>query len=313
MGQSSTVEVTDKTATIERDIARTREDMERTVNAIEERLSPAHIKEQVAGIKQDVLDQYQDVKLRVKADVQHEIEAVKQNVREATVGKVEHIMERANDRVRSTGNAALETVKTNPIPVAMIGIGLGWLLLGRSSGQRSYRRNFDVDYGYRHDDAYVPTVDRNVGAVESRVDKAKEVIKNVEGKAADLSHEAREAGRRVADRTREHAAHMREHAAHARDIGRQRLYQAEHTVSDFASENPLAVGAIAFAVGAAAGLVLPRTRTEDQLLGQARDALVDRLEGTAKETLGSVEEKARNVLGPEDKDTLTGMGTPRYG
>ncbi len=84
-------------------------------------------------------------------------------------------------------------------------------------------------------------------------------------------------------------------------------------MSDFASENPLAVGAIAFAIGAAAGLVLPRTRTEDQLLGQARDALVDRLEGTAKETLGSVEEKARNVLGPEDKDTLTGMGTPRYG
>ena len=43
------------------------------------------------------------------------------------------------------------------------------------------------------------------------------------------------------------------------------------------------------------------------------DALVDRIEGTAKEALGTVEEKAHNVLGPEDKNTLTGMGTPRYG
>lgn len=58
----------DKTFAIRADIAETRAHMTRTVDAIEERLSPAHLKEQVADVKQNVLEQFNETKDQIKGN-----------------------------------------------------------------------------------------------------------------------------------------------------------------------------------------------------------------------------------------------------
>jgi hypothetical protein len=57
--------------------------------------------------------------------------------------------------------------------------------------------------------------------------------------------------------------------------------------------NPLALGAVAVAAGAILGLMLPSTQTENRLMGESRDRLMDQARSTAKETM----EKVQNVAG----------------
>ena len=164
-GESMTLSTTmtggDGTAALRGDIERTRGEMASTVNQIEERLSPAHIKEQIANVtasvtsdiedkvaelKESVVGGYHETKDHLKEDLGREIRDARHMVsdeltharaavREATVGRVEHMVQDARDSVTQTGTSIMDTIKANPVPAALVGIGLGWLLFGaRSSG-----------------------------------------------------------------------------------------------------------------------------------------------------------------------------------
>ena len=73
-----------------------------------------------------------------------------------------------------------------------------------------------------------------------------------------------------------------------RGAGRQ-VVRAEHTVESTLRANPLALGAVAVAIGAAIGLSLPHTQTEDQWMGAAKDRLLDKAEGAAGDAIHKAE------------------------
>jgi hypothetical protein len=75
------------------------------------------------------------------------------------------------------------------------------------------------------------------------------------------------------------------------DYGRS----AETTLERWLRENPLTVGTVALAAGAIVGLGLPRTRTEDAWMGEARDTLVERAQETAQQAVERVGEVAEQV------------------
>src|SRR5215216_2932524 len=99
---------------IRTEIEDTRADMSQTINEIQERLSPEHLMGQV-----------------------------KETVREATIGKVERVMDRVGETISGVTEPALEvagragtaikeagrtvgySLWRNPIPVALIGLGVG--------------------------------------------------------------------------------------------------------------------------------------------------------------------------------------------
>jgi hypothetical protein len=56
-------------------------------------------------------------------------------------------------------------------------------------------------------------------------------------------------------------------------------------------QNPLTVGALAVGVGAAVGLALPQTSREHEVMGEARDTLVEK----AQEKAGEAQEKVQRV------------------
>jgi ElaB/YqjD/DUF883 family membrane-anchored ribosome-binding protein len=80
----------------------------------------------------------------------------------------------------------------------------------------------------------------------------------------------------------ETASHLGHQASELSHEARERVRRAQLRTRDFADENPLAVGAIAIAAGVGVGLLLPTTRPENRLMGQARDRLV----GDARDLIG---------------------------
>jgi len=104
-------------------------------------------------------------------------------------------------------------------------------------------------------------------------------------RAEHLMHEGAEKGREFAGEAREQLRH------------------AGERTRDFARESPLAVGAMALAAGVGVGLLFPTTRKEDELLGPARDRLVEgardtaeQIGATAKQTASEVKEKVRETM-----------------
>ena len=370
--------IEDQTALIRGDIERTRGDMSRTVNAIEERLSPAHLKEQfasvtagitadvehkVAELKESVLGGYHEAKDHLKDDLGREIRGARHMVsdeitharaavREATVGKVEHMVHDARESVTDAGTSVLDTIKANPIPAAMIGLGLGWLIFGSSRGPRGdaaertmhrYRINAGSQYGSGAGYGYADGRDegndlgeggsrrvlrqgqRAVGnAVHAAGDGvsnlghrvsegASHLVEGAQGVAHDatstVSHLAQDAGHRVA----EVAGGARDAAVHfagdarvrgqrvVRGAGRQ-FMRAERGIESTLRENPLALGAVAIAIGAAIGLSLPHTRVEDEWMGDTKERLLHQAEDMAGQAIHKAEEAVGQLTAGDKGD-----------
>jgi ElaB/YqjD/DUF883 family membrane-anchored ribosome-binding protein len=115
---------------IRQNIERRRAQMSETINRIQYRLDPD--------------------RLRNEAE---------EAVRDATIGKVEDMAYKARRRVERTQRGVVQKVKNNPIPAALIGLGLGWLVM---SGNNEEEDNYDYDryrygydrYGYDYDYDY---------------------------------------------------------------------------------------------------------------------------------------------------------------
>lgn len=381
-----------KAEKIRNDIVETRNHMARTVDAIEERLSPKNIKAQVSSVKNHLLDEVssvktkmleemKDVKSSVKTEVSHEISAAKAKVREQTIGRVENMVHGARTTMTHAGSTTIDTVKTNPIPAALVAVGLGWLIVSSMKGKKTTldtrirARSFDgVDqdgYAYSYDrgvaaENYASSsygeddvgvsgdVGGDVGAPRRVINRGRRVASNVAGSVssaasnvgANLSNVGHEvagkakgvaasaqsavagAANTVADKA-EHLAHDASTIAHdathrvgvaasqagrrvkrvARNAGtqgrmvvRRAGVQARRVEQGFERElrdNPLAFGAVAVAIGAAIGLLLPATEVEDRLVGEKKDLLLDsakeRVQGFAQQALTTVQEKAGEI------------------
>lgn len=248
------------------------------------------------------------------------------------------------------GSTTFDTVKTNPIPAALVAVGLGWLIV---SGMKSKKpstydsriraRSFDgVDedgYAYSYDQGVarenlasssygeeevgaprrvinrgrrvVSNVGSNISHVGSDIaGKASSVASNVQGKVSDVAntvadkaeHLAHDASQRVGTAKRRVGVVARNAGAKGRRVVRSAGMQARRAEQGFERElraNPLAFGAVAVAVGAAIGLLLPRTDAEDRLLGEKKDLLLDqakeRLQDVAQNAISTVQEKAQGL------------------
>jgi ElaB/YqjD/DUF883 family membrane-anchored ribosome-binding protein len=262
-----------------------------TIDALQEKLDPARIAEQVKG------------QIREKATEAYD--TAKDAVKEATIGKAEKIMsnvsetvtnatERAGTAVRDTSSSVVQYIRDNPVPFALIGIGAGMLALSTRRKEGSpydWSRNIESDaYG------------RSGGGDWSRrqsslTDRARDVASGV----ADTTREATE---RATTAVSSAATSVRDVATSAADTTRQQLNYvsdqaregariASARVQTALQDNPLAVGVAVLAAGAIVGLSLPATRVENEYMGEVRDRLV----GQAKSVAHDAAEKVQRVTG----------------
>lgn len=312
---------TDETIAIRADIEQTRANMSETIDALQERLSPTNLKEQA---KEQVREQFQEAK---------------EQVREATIGRVENMVHNASDTVSEARYTMMDTIRENPIPAALVGIGLGWLFMNRSSrrpvrytdrggvtgtrgayrGQPYYNTSqgyYDDRQGYSQQRPYYQDQrgyydDRQGYSEPGMMDRGRQAasstIDRVQDRAGDLADRARETASNVTGNVTETASNLADRAQEtASNLADQAQYQAQRVEDRFESalhSNPLAVGAVALAVGTAVGLALPQTDRENRLMGEARDNLIDRAQDMAQDTLGRVQDVASEVV-DETKQTV---------
>jgi hypothetical protein len=247
-------------ARLEEQIAETRERMTETVQAIGDKLNPANL---VAGAKE--------------------------SVREATIGKVEHMANAAGDMinepirsVQDAGTGLVETVRQNPIPAAVAAIGLAWLWRSRSDPAprwQAYGQGFrgwsarDVDFtpsGQRAGQSGGPLeqVGQTLGAVATQAGET------VGGAASQAGQAVQHVGQELGQRAE---------GAQGQLGGISR--QAQSQFQRLLDENPLVLGAAAVGVGALVATLMPTTQVERRWYGEPRDKLIDQVESVAHETL----------------------------
>jgi ElaB/YqjD/DUF883 family membrane-anchored ribosome-binding protein len=296
------------------EIEETRVEMSGTIDAIQEKLNPDRLKEQVTDA------------------VQQQVETVKGNIRDATVGRAEQMVSNVGDSAQRAGSGFVETIKQNPIPAALAALGIGWLWMKRSGGssgeQYPYRGGYDgggrtyyasgrpsygrgrtyapssygyggygQGQGYGRGQAYYGTDqesdDQSLGdRVGSATGQAKDKVGDVTGQAkdtvTDAASQAKEKVGQFADQAQDQVG----------EWGGQVQYGARQAKSRFDQtlyENPLAVSAAAVALGLAVGMSLPETPFEDKLMGEARDSVMDKAQATAQETMQKVGQVAQQV------------------
>lgn len=131
-------DITPETAQLRAGIEHTRAEMGTTIDAIQAQLNPEHIAH------------------KVREQVREQFEEAKTSVRNATIGKAETLMRDASDTMNEAGYTLNDTIRHNPIPAAMVAIGLGWLFMNRGSSRPRHEKRYDAQYMERGRMAYAP-------------------------------------------------------------------------------------------------------------------------------------------------------------
>jgi hypothetical protein len=166
----------------------------------------------------------------------------------------------------TAGESGTSTLKSAGIAVregvAAVGSGIAHKVSAAASGLRSGVSSAGA------------TVSRAAAGI---ADEATSTLSNAREAVQGAGSAVGEAASDLADGMSDYAARARDGAA---DRGRKAIDQSSRLLndlrsrgSDFAHEQPLIVAAIGIALGAAVAALLPRTQTEDSLMGEASDAL----------------------------------------
>ena len=274
---------------IEREIEEERSQLSRTVSSLQDRMS-------MDGVMRDVVD-----------TVSHQ----------------------SSDIARTVARFA----RQNPAALAVTGAGLAWLIAsaarddddGYDDDDVVYRRRAyyrtpgrSDPYRYQTPETYAPVSgteeelspwDRTPGAQrewtadmhegKSRWQQAKDEY----GRQRDrLFANARDLRDRISDGTEHMTEDGRRRVIEARTRAYEARVRAEYHARQgatrargFYDDQPLVVGALAVAVGAALGGLLPRTEREDQLMGERSDALFDEAHRVYREESAHLRDVARET------------------
>lgn len=132
-------------------------------------------------------------------------------------------------------------------------------------------------------------------AGQSVADGAKNLASTATERAAALQERLAQGTENLTEEARNRVIAARKAAVQARDATAFYTRQSRERAADIFEDQPLIAGALALAVGAALGAALPRTRVEDQYLGDQSDHLMDEAERIfeeEKQKLGKVAKAA---------------------
>ena len=220
-----------RTREIRAEIEQTRGDLAETVNAIQDRLQPS-------ALASNAVDSVKDA---------------------------------ARDRLQDIADTdTVQYIRANPMPTAMIGIGLAglaWLAFGGRDSHDIRYRNWEGRQDWR---------------VRSRYDAARDYSQPGD----ELDYEVSEWRRGAARQDRSDLVQQT----------RQTARRAQTSLRRTWDDNPFLIGAAAAVVGALVAASVPATDTENRLMGEARDNMVEGVQQAVKDKVESVEHAATNAV-----------------
>lgn len=240
---------------------------------------------------------------KTAADVEREVEASRTDLNrtvEALKDKMTpgQLFDEAAQAMGGAGQQVLsklvDQIKENPMPLAVMGLGLAWLMStsGKKQGDRDYDRYSSGGRyrGYDEHRSFTQSDDGN--GIRDRLhdmgEKASGAVSDAKDRLTDLGASAKERGRQ--------AVHgMGDAVGNAADRAYAYGDQAKRTVSNIFESEPLIIGAVGLVVGAAIGASLPSTSVEDRAVGPLRDKVLDKGKELAHDGVQQASEVAQAV------------------
>ena len=312
---------------------------------------------------------------------------------------VRQISDQFREHGGDMGRSISNQVKANPIPLALTGIGLAWLMFGNSqqpiqrqrvsddydnnrysASEREFHRSREdrglpytppttyaasrsvKEHSWAQDDDHNdgPSVadklargadtmkqtaadgalsvkDSLASAGSAAADEASATKSTVSDAAESAKRGLSNVGRRIAEGTetlseegRQRVIAARQKAVEMRRSTARTMNQGRDATADFYDQQPLVAGALALAVGAALAGALPRTKTEDDLMGSQSDTMFDQAERIFEEekakalsVIDTVKQEAKDIAGetkadldkgaPGDKSAVDAIGDKAKG
>jgi ElaB/YqjD/DUF883 family membrane-anchored ribosome-binding protein len=274
-GEIAAASAGEDTEHIKAQIEETRAQMGETIDALQEKLSFSNLSEQVSD------------------HVSNAIETATNTIYDATVGKAVGFMKNMGDGISNSG--FVRTAKDNPLPLILIGLGAGLLAYNAYSGKSRGRRRFSDTQRYMGDQDY--TGDSAYRSNEpGMLSSAQEKLSNVSDKVTGAANSAYEGVSNAMNTAYNSASDVANRAySKAGELGSM----ASDTYDRYLQDNPLVLGAAAFAVGAVVGLAIPSTDYEGELMGDTRDELLRKAQNTGSAMLDKtkqlVDDAAQNI------------------
>jgi ElaB/YqjD/DUF883 family membrane-anchored ribosome-binding protein len=200
-----------------------------------------------------------------------------------------HLLDQGFDMLRETmsGNSGKigETLRNHPVPLALIGVGVGWMLvggIGRGTGETHVFAQQEQEEG---GPAPYPAggIGEMAGYAYART-KSALASGGMTGKAGDMANKAAAASSGL----------MRDTARRASDYAHQageQLSGAGDRFFHLMEEHPLTTAAIGLVAGTVIGLLLPSSQIEEEWIGPTKSALRDQAGQMGREAV----ERARDV------------------
>jgi len=201
------------------------------------------------------------------------------------------MMQRASDKIDDARWTVADTVRGNPIPAAMIGLGLGWLLLNRRNQHEGTQASRFRGVGYGGYDSRVQTGSDQSANIERQEGAGQSAIGTIQEKA----HRVQEVMEGAAERVQGSARQLTDRAEAMANRTREEAHFVEERIQRSFLDNPIAFGALSLAAGAAIGTLLPGTRREAELMGESRDRIIQAASEKASEAIRKVEDSAKEA------------------
>jgi hypothetical protein len=185
------------------------------------------------------------------------------------------------------GTSLGDAVKENPMPALLTATGITWMMFspGRDSSARSYDYTGDVDSGYGHGDAEQDTLSEKIKSgttsARSQLTSSKDTVKETFNKTTDAAKQS------VSQTTYA----VKENVNKTANLAQAQARRARQGFNSLLEEQPLIIGALGIAIGAAIGAALPSTEQEDRFMGGVRDKAL----ANAKELGATTYEKGRDA------------------
>ena len=222
---------------------------------------------------------------------------------DSTLTAIEHrltpgqLLDQGLDYVRSSGaNEFVQNlgtqVKHNPLPIALVGIGLGWLMAS------SRRPPEYASYG----EASGSGIGERAGHMKDKMSEGANAMRDRMGQVGERIGQVGERMSNAGQSARERLSQAGQTMTGMAQSARERMSNAKGTIDSMMHEQPLALGAIGVAIGAVLAAMAPRTRREDELMGETRDRLMEQAKETGKQKLEQAKEVANAAVGTATKE-----------
>ncbi len=235
-------------------------------------------------------------------DIQHEIERTRGEMA-GTLQAIERklsprqLLDQAVDTMRDLASDQSRVgimMRDNPLPLAVIGLGIGWLAMSGTRARRAEASPYDAatpsaSAEWSAETDYAPAAAMGAQAGYGADSGYGEDLASVRERARRVAEQARQGWQRASSVTGQRVSEWSRTAGEAASDAADRTWEAYQ-------DHPLTMGAVALVLGAAIGAMLPPTRIEARVVGNAAADVVRKAQVAGNDLMEKAGQAAKSAI-----------------